>query len=228
MKLMKNFSSAYIAISKNVASYLERDLGIPHEKITIIPNGVEISKIKKRQTRPFFDIPKILFIGRLEPQKNPDILLEALAQVHHPYECHIYGQGTMENKLKHLADKLGILPRIFWHGVAPDVYEVYAKHDLFILPSAWEGFGLVAVEAAVAGIPMIVSDLPVMRELFGEKTTLVKPGNSKDLAFAIQDALERSGAIINRANQLACQDFTKYSIQTMASKYAEKYRDLLK
>ncbi len=226
MRAMKNFSALYIAISKDVAVYLERELKIPTDKITIIPNGVEISKIKKRQSRPFFDIPKILFVGRLEPQKNPDIFLEALAQVHRPYECHIYGQGSMEHELKRLADELGILPRIFWHGVASDVYDVYAKHDLFVLPSAWEGFGLVAIEAAVSGIPMIASDLPVMRELFGEKTTLVKPGNAKDLAVAIQDVFDRPAAAINRAEQLACQDFTKYSIQTMTNKYAELYESI--
>jgi glycosyltransferase involved in cell wall biosynthesis len=227
MRVMKNFSGLYIAISEDTASYLKRTLMIPAEKITVIPNGVEIARITKRQSRPFFDIPKILFVGRLEPQKNPDIFLEALAQIRRPYECHIYGQGAMEHELKHLADELGILPRIFWHGVSPDVYDVYANHDLFVMPSAWEGFGLVAIEAAVAGIPMIISDLPVMRELFGEKTVLVKPGNPKDLATAILDTLDRPSAAINRANQLACQDFTKYSIQTMTNKYAEKYRELL-
>ncbi len=223
MRVMKNFSALYIAISNDVAVYLERELKIPPDKITIIPNGVETAKITKRQSRPFYDVPKILFIGRLEPQKNPDIFLEALAQIRRPYECHIYGQGSMEHELKRMADELGILPRIFWHGVASDVYDVYANHDLFVMPSAWEGFGLVAIEAAVSGIPMIVSDLPVMRELFGEKTTLVKPGSAKDLGAAIQDALDRPASAINRANQLACQDFSKYSIQTMTNKYAELY-----
>jgi len=229
MRALKSFSKIYIAISNDVAEYMKGELGIAGNKIATIPNGIEIPGIVKRQNRPFHDVPRLLFVGRLEPQKNPDIFLRALAEVRNRFECSIYGEGSMEHELKRLADELGILPRIYWRGVVENINEVYAEHDIFILPSAWEGFGLVAVEAAVAGIPMIVSDLPVMRELFGEQhVKMVKPGNPEDLASAIQDVLNQPATAINRAQQLSMQDFSKYSIDKMASDYAELYDSLIK
>ncbi len=228
MRALKSYSQTYIAISNDVARYIQSELHIAKDKIKTIPNGVEINKIVKRQNRPFYDVPRLLFIGRLEPQKNPDIFLRALADVRGRFECSIYGEGSMENDLKHLADELGILPRIYWNGVVDSTHDVYANHDIFILPSAWEGFGLVAVEAAVAGIPMVVTDLPVMRELFNEKVKMVKPGSEEDLARAIEDILDRPAEAINQAQQISSQDFSKYSIDKMATDHVALYDSLIK
>jgi glycosyltransferase involved in cell wall biosynthesis len=228
MRILKSYSKIYIAISKDVAGYIKETLHVSSSKIKTIPNGVETTKIVKRQNRPFHDVPKLLFIGRLEPQKNPDIFLRAIAEVRGRFECSIYGEGSMENELKHLADELGILPRIYWNGVVENTNDVYAKHDIFILPSAWEGFGLVAVEAAVAGIPMVVTDLPVMRELFKEKVKMAKPGSVEDLTEAIEDILDRPAESINKAQQLSSQDFSMYSIDKMTADHVDLYNSLVK
>ena len=227
MRLTKSLSARYIAISDDVADFLQNALKVAPEKITTIQNGVEVSKIKRRINRPFYDVPKLLFVGRLEPQKNPDILLQALANVRGSWELAIYGQGSMEHELKHMADSLGILPRIYWKGIIKDMHAVYAKHDIFIMPSAWEGFGLVAVEAAVAGIPMILSDIPVMRELFADKVMLAKPGNIRDLTQAIEQSLDNPAQAVARAQNLADGDFSKYSIDQMTTEHVKLYNSLI-
>ncbi|MBD3281690.1 glycosyltransferase [Candidatus Uhrbacteria bacterium] len=228
MRLTKTLTARYIAISDDVAGFLENTLKVKPQKITTIQNGVEVSKIKRRINRPFHDVPKLLFVGRLEPQKNPDILLHALANVRGSWELAIYGQGSMEHELKYMADSLGILPRIYWQGIAKDMHHIYAEHDLFIMPSAWEGFGLVAVEAAVAGIPMIVSDIPVMRELFADSVKMSAPGNVASLTQAIEDCLDNSSQAVARAQNLASADFTKYSIDKMTEEHVKLYNSLMK
>jgi glycosyltransferase involved in cell wall biosynthesis/2-polyprenyl-3-methyl-5-hydroxy-6-metoxy-1,4-benzoquinol methylase len=228
MRALKSYSKIYVAISFDVAEYLKKTIKVSKDKVKIIQNGVESSKIVKRQNQPFHDIPRFVFIGRLESQKNPDILLKALAEVRGSWECFIYGEGSMERDLKHLADELGILPRLYWEGVVENTHSVYSKNDVFILPSAWEGFGLVAVEAAVAGIPMIVSDLPVMKELFGEKVTKVTPGSIEELTKAIEDILGRPADAIAQAQHLASEDFTKFSIDRMASEHVKLYNSITK
>lgn len=226
MRIMRGYSKRYIAISDEVAKFIKEQLLIAPAKIVTIKNGVDISKIIMRDNRPFKDIPKILFVGRLEPQKNPDILLKALSEIHAGWELHVYGQGSMEHELKILADELGILPRVHWKGIAEDLYSVYSAYDLFILPSEWEGFGLVAVEAASAGVPMIVSDLPVMHELFGNDINYAAPGDATSLAKAIQAVFDDPGKAVSRAQQLAGRGFSQYSLENMVKKHIELYDSL--
>ncbi len=227
MRILRGYSEKYIAISDSVAEFIKEKLLITPAKIVTIKNGVDLAKIEKRKNRPFQDIPKILFVGRLERQKNPDILLKALAEIHSGWELHIYGQGSMERELKYLADELGILPRVHWMGITDDLNTVYANHDLFILPSAWEGFGLVAMEAAAAGLPMVVSDLPVMREIFGGDVSYAEPGKPESLVKAVQDVLDDPGKAVSKAQQLMARDFSQYSLETMAKKHAELYNSLI-
>lgn len=227
MRMMSGFSRKYVAISREVADYLKTN-GTPSNKIVLIPNGVEIGSIVKRPARPVRDVPKLLFVGRLEPQKDPATLLHALSKIHAPWELTVVGEGSLEPSLRSLTESLGISSRIRWFGLRHDVARIYAEHDFFLLPSTYEGFGLVAVEAAVAGIPIVCSDLPVLRGLLSDEgAAFVKPADPEAWSKAIQEALENSGQLINKATELSNRDWSRYSVEKMTTGYAGLYRELM-
>ncbi len=117
-----------------------------------------------------FDLPAdrrlILSVGRLVEQKNQDVLLEALACMP---EAHLAlaGGGQKHDAYQRLAASLGVADRVHILGPLPpgDIADLYAAADLFAFPTVWETFGLAAVEAAMVDLPLVVSDLAVLREV---------------------------------------------------------------
>ena len=112
------------------------------------------------------DAPLLLNVSRLTEQKNQSILLDALAQTGEAVLA-IAGHGPHEAALRARAEALGVSARLHLLGPLPleDVADLYGTADAFVFPTLLESFGLVAVEAGLAGLPMVVADIPVLREV---------------------------------------------------------------
>jgi glycosyltransferase involved in cell wall biosynthesis len=108
----------------------------------------------------------LLNIGRLCEQKNQSVLIRALARLPKT-RLVVAGDGPELQKCQGLAAELGVLDRLHLLGdvTRDDIADLLAACDLFVFPSTWETFGLAAVEAAMAGVPIIAADLPVLREV---------------------------------------------------------------
>lgn len=226
MRLMAGFSKRYVAISPQTADHLA-GLGIARSRIRLVPNGVDINSIIKRSPRPMRDVPRLLFVGRLEAQKDPETMLRALSKIRAPWELTVAGGGSLERGLKGLSDELGIASRVHWQGNRSDVSDVYAEHDLMLLPSKYEGFGLVAVEAAVAGIPIVASDLPVLQSLLTDDgATFVKPGDVEAWAEAIRQTMGNPLPAVERARRLAARDWSRHSVEAMVEGYTKVYGEI--
>ena len=229
MRIMSGFSVKYIAISEDVKNYLIQNLKIKAVKITNINNGIDLDGIRIRTNHQMHDVPKLIFVGRLEQQKAPLVLIQALAKVNGPWELNIFGSGSLEAEMRRLSDDLNLSSRIRFMGVTKDIYQRYCEYDLFILPSLWEGFGLAAIEAAAAHLPMIVSDLPVMHELFNDNEVVFTPPNDIDkLAESIQRLLSHPELTSKLSQQLTKRDFSGYSLSRMVKGYADVYQSCVK
>jgi len=228
LRLMAGLSDRYVAVSKDVAAHVVRDYGVSSHKLMTIYNGIDLARIRRRSNRAFNDAPQMIFVGRLEPQKNPDVLLRALEKIQRPWGLTMYGAGSMEPGLHRLADELGIAARVAFE-VRDDMSDVYANADLMVFPSQWEGLGLAAIEAAVAGVPMIMSRLAPLQELFNEGDVFfVEPGNTDELSQAIQNALADPLKAVERGARTAAKNWSAFSLERMTAAYAELYRNLLK
>lgn len=136
------------------------------------------------------DGPILLNTGRLTAQKNQDVLIRALAGVPRA-RLVIAGDGPRRVEYEALAAQLGVADRL--HLLADvtreEVADLLAACDLFVFPSTWETFGLSAVEAALAGVPMVAADLPVLREVLstdrGAAAAFVAPFDVAGWAAAI-------------------------------------------
>ena len=128
----------------------------------------------------------VVSVGRLAAVKNYETALAAVAHLRDlDIEYRIIGAGPEEASLRKLARELGVEKRVRFMGVQPHVASLLAEAHVFLLPSRYEGFGLAVAEAMAAGLPVVVSDVPGVREVAGadgECGYLVDPASSGAIA----------------------------------------------
>lgn len=169
--------------------------GINEKKITVIPNGVNISEFQniKGIKKPF----SIICVNRLVRSKHPDVLLAALANIKHINEslyrqlsCTFVGDGDDADHIKKEAEILGVVDKVTFTGFIANHHDVLTKMKesaLLVNPSSLEGFGIVLIEALALQTPVICSDIPVFREVttLAKSGTLFRTGDAQDLAEKI-------------------------------------------
>ncbi|MCB9881993.1 MAG: glycosyltransferase [Planctomycetes bacterium] len=129
-------------------------------------------------------------VGRLVPQKGLDVLLEALTLLPRElaWRCEIAGEGKLRPTLERALLERGLVGRLHLLGHVDDLGAYYAHRDLVVMPSRYEGFGFVAIEAALRGLPVIASDVSSLRELVEHDVTglLCPVGDAALFSDAIQ------------------------------------------
>jgi glycosyltransferase involved in cell wall biosynthesis len=149
----------HVTSEKERATSLER---LPNAVATMIPNGTDIPEsLPARRWRPDGAL-RLLFLGRLDPQKGIENLLEALSQIDNiDVRLDIYGTGdsSYSRLLASLANDLNLGDRVRFHGrvEAEEKTRVFLTADLCVVPSHGENFGMVVIEALAHGIPVIAS-----------------------------------------------------------------------
>lgn len=129
-------------------------------KALVIPNPVEIGGTKvwagAREKR-------IVAVGRLEPQKNHKLLIEAFARFREQdpeYTLELYGKGSMERELRDLTESLGIASCVIFRGFSEHVGEEIRGAAMYVLSSDYEGISNSMLEALALGVPVIATDCP--------------------------------------------------------------------
>ncbi|MEO7715841.1 MAG: glycosyltransferase family 4 protein [Capsulimonas sp.] len=194
--------------------------GVSPAEIVCIPCGVEppMRIPSQMEARAKLGAPQDAFVisaaARMVPEKGLDTLLEAMSDLRSlptPIYLLIAGAGPDEIRLRGMgAALLGDRARFLGH--LPDLSDVYAASDLFVLPSHMEGFGLVYLEAALHGVPSIGTNVGAIPEVIQDGVTglLVPPRDSKALAAAIRSLIgdpKRIQAMGQAAKRRALADF---------------------
>ncbi len=160
------------------------------QKGVVIPNPVRVST---RATAPARG--KIVAVGRMEPQKNHCLLLDAFSVIRkrHP-ECvlHIYGDGSLMETIETRAQELNIRDSVILPGSVPDVHEKIADAAMFVLPSDYEGLSNALLEALMMGLPCISTRCAGSNEAIrdGVNGLLVPVRSGEKLAEAMERLLE--------------------------------------
>ena len=164
---------------------------------TIVPNGVDVRQFSHvpqsavAAARERYGLPRkfILTVGAHRPHKNHEVLVRALAAV--PGELSLVIVGATDpafpDRLPGLIEELGLRPRV---TLVPDVAEellpaVYGAASVFAFPSLAEGYGLPVLEAMAAGVPVVMSDIPVLAEVAGTAAVRVPPRDAAGWAAAL-------------------------------------------
>jgi glycosyltransferase involved in cell wall biosynthesis len=191
------------------------------------------TEISKAAARQLFGLPGdgvvLGSVARLHPLKQLDAAIRILADRPH-WHLALAGQGADEARLRQLAAELGVSNRVHFVGeIAPvRVGAFLACLDLFVFPSRAETFGLAAVEAAHAGVPVVANDLPVLREVLsyqGEPAAVfVDASDTAMLAAAVSRVLEDS-ALNDTLRQKAKGLRLRYSVDAMVDDYVRILQD---
>jgi glycosyltransferase involved in cell wall biosynthesis len=192
-----------ICVSAGVAEDLVRYAPIPADRLSVIHNPVlDDERLAASGTtcpHPWLapdQPPVILAAGRLTPQKDFPTLLRAFGLLGSDaaHRLMIIGEGEEHEALQRLTDRLGLGERVAFPGFVEEPLSYMRGACLFVLSSAWEGFGNVLVEAMAVGTPVVSTDCPSgPREILldGALGPLVPPGDPGALADAIRAALTR-------------------------------------
>jgi glycosyltransferase involved in cell wall biosynthesis len=174
--------------------------------------------------------PLIFAAARQEHQKGLDVLLEAMPSVlEHRPDARLVIAGRPGNQsplLEASAERLGLGERARFLGVRPDVAELLCAADVFVVPSRWEGFGSVLIEAMALEAPIVVSDLPPVREVLPDEdhARFVAPGQPATLAAAIVATLADVEGAARRAEVARTRFLQRYTIDRVAGEMAAFYR----
>jgi glycosyltransferase involved in cell wall biosynthesis len=185
--------------------------------------------IPKEAARQRFNLPRdVVLLGcaaRLHPNKRLDAAIRLLAG-EPSWHLALSGQGPDEERLRLLADELKVSDRLHFIGEIPPqrVGEFLACLDVFVFPSQAETFGLAAVEAANAGIPSVVSDLPVLREVLsfeGRPAALFVDASDRAKLSAAVSRILTDNILREELRRNAKGLKSRYSVGTMIDEYVE-------
>jgi glycosyltransferase involved in cell wall biosynthesis len=167
----------------------------PRDRITRVYNAV---RFEPRAPAPPPDTRlRVGVVSRLVPSKGVSVLLEALVRIKAPFVLTVAGDGVERPRLERLAAALGILDRCRFLGHVADPAPVYAALDVVAIPSLYEGFCYTAVEAALAGLPVVASSASGLLEVVEDGRTglLVPPRDPAALAAGLERiSSDRDGA----------------------------------
>ncbi len=229
-------NDAFVAISADI----ERqwiDLGVAPEKMVRIASGVDGSHFAPGSVLPDFDAtlparPRVIFTGRIHPQKNLDVLVDAWPQVFQATGASLIlvGQGPERGRLEARAETLGLAQQIRFLGPVDDVADALRAADLFVLPSVAEGMSNSLLEAMASALPCVASNIGGNQDLLGPSETglLVSGNDPRDWAVALVTILndparcQKLGASGRRRVE------EEFAIRPIVNRYLALYRELLK
>ncbi len=211
-----------IMISKETYERACHIIGRKH-KIAYVKNGITPVAFKSREVARAelaLHIPTdhILIggIGELHPNKNWSQAITATAHLPHTVHLAIIGSGEEYDSLKHHAAALGIEDRVHLLGYIGDAATYVKAFDIFILPSKKEGLPYVILEAGLAGLPVVATDLPGNRDIIesGVHGFLIEP-NHRILATSIEMLIRDPGMRRTLGAALQEKVMTEFSIEHM-------------
>lgn len=224
-------------VSEDAVQVFERQRALLSGRMLSIYNGINVRDFVFNETdrdriRAELSVggstPLIIAVGRLWEAKDYPNLLKAMAGLARrsvEFRLAIVGDGPLRGELEALAQFLDIAHQVDFLGVRHDVPALMSACDVFVLSSAWEGFGLVVAEAMACERVVVATDSGGVKEVVGEAGYLVKSRDSEALSSAIAQALRMSNAERKAMGEAARKRvIEKFSLSATADRYLAVYR----
>ncbi|WP_426354159.1 glycosyltransferase [Exiguobacterium sp. R-39] len=219
------------SVEKNLKKWI---ISKNKDKFSVINNGIDVEKyfndkkVEKEQIGFKKKETLLISVGRLEPVKNQLLLLDAFSEIRDPnVKLILIGNGSLKPEIlkkiknKNLFDRVTLLENI------KNIDTFLKASDVFVLPSLWEGFGLSALEAAISGNTLVLSDIEGLKDMIDEVTEqalFFDPVSKDELLKTILKAISMVGNDEKSINIDYVQE--NLSIQSMMDKYLKVYKEI--
>ena len=205
--------------------------GVPRDRIRTVPNLLAMQPTRTPHVESPPGSPlRLLFVGRLSPEKGLDLLLRALFALPSRVRCtlSVAGAGPCEAQWTSLAQDLGLSSRVQFLGVRRDIPELLAQADALALPSYREGLPLAVLEAAGCGVPVIASRVGGIAEVIddGKTGVLVQAGSCPDWCDGLTRLQALQPQLRANAVRLAESVRDRHAPASWAKHMASHYREL--
>jgi glycosyltransferase involved in cell wall biosynthesis len=225
-------ATALWACAKPAAEFLFPKKELDKRRYIFIPNGIDTERFRfnpemRNIIRTKLQLEGKLVIGnvgRLCFQKNQEFLLEIFREVLESKPESVLlliGDGKDKEKLKRKATKLGICNKVVFYGATNQIDQLYWAMDIFVFPSQFEGFGIVAVEAQAAGLPVLCSEAVPLEAIITDQVTQLnlsagaKKWSEKLLKMNFAERISSSTKVAEAG----------FDIQAVAERIEAKWRD---
>lgn len=194
----------------------------------VIPNFTNMHGISRNE----HSAKNVICVGRLDPPKNIDLLVKSwkiVASAEPVWHLDIWGDGVLRTQIESLIVKLDLQDFVTLKGTSKKLDEEYPKYSLFVLPSRYEGFPLVLVEAMEYGLPCVGFDISgniaVIED--GKNGIIVKKRTPEDLATAILSLIQ-SPSLRKKMSVYAANSIKKYSKENVMQMWTDLFNDMVR
>jgi glycosyltransferase involved in cell wall biosynthesis len=231
-----------ICCSQYMVSHVKWAFGLPDDKLVMVPNGVNPQVYEKiqgqegSQFRARFSLPEeklVLFVGRLVYEKGAHVLINAIPKILSRVNAKfvIVGSGYMRDQLLNIVKSMGLDHKVMFTGFVDEetLLRLQTCADVSVVPSLFEPFGIVALEAMAAKSAVVVSDTGGLGEIVEHDVTGAKvyPNNVDSLAWGITEVLT-DDAYRNRLRENAYKRILeKYDWDKIARQTKQIYEAVL-
>ena len=219
------YESTEVIVNSNfMKNHVQGLFGLPFDKINVIPNGINLTNFNGierdydfRRQYAMDNEKIILYVGRLVYEKGIQHLISAMPKIlngYHDTKLVIAGKGGMLDELKVQAEHMGIANKVYFTGYlnSKQVQKIYKCADVAVFPSTYEPFGIVALEAMLAGVPTVVSDVGGLNEIIDHRINGMKSyaGNPNSIADSVLNLLydqQLATNVAKKAKQKVKEEF---------------------
>ena len=226
-RMLAHWTAHMICVSKHERA-LAYDLPIVQDRVHVVTNGLARLPVAPAHELTSTTLPRLIMVARMKHPKRHELLLQALAQVRnvlgHELPVTLAGDGPLNAVLRAQAQTLN-LKNITWAGDVADVPTLLLQHDVFVLLSDHEGMPITVLEAMRAGLCVLASDLPGIREQINTNQEGLLVANTPDAVADQLLRLAREPHLRKRLGRAAQHFFeSDFSADKMADGLLQIYR----
>lgn len=241
--ILSFFTHKIVAVSEQVKNYTIESESINPKKFVVIPNGIDINSFSKNFTAKEVeqalekvhigkDKKIVIAVGQLIEQKNHTMLVEAFATFSERYDEYvllILGEGSKRSEIEQKVKDLGLEDKVYLPGIIKHPAIYYKASDFFVLPSKFEGFAIVCIEAMAAKLPVISTKVAGPSEYIEDsRNGFLVENSAKSFAEKMSEVVALDIVQKEAIKRNASKTAIRYDIERITESYESLFKDALK
>ena len=216
-----------VAVSAENEEMVRRYYNLDEKKCKCVNNGIDIQRFHRKKHEKF----TLINVARQDDNKNQAALIRCFARLHehaHGTKLLLLGDGVNHQRLKDLAEELGIADSVEFTGNVANTEEYYAISDVYVQTSFREAMPLSVLEAMAAGLPIVSTNVGGLRDVVQDNGILIPAGDDEALYAAIKQIYMQDQDKLGTMEKASLRIVQGYSSENMARAYEQIYREVSK